>query len=283
MLSVIVPANDEADYIGECLGALLRSAEPVFRGPQGGAAVEIVVVANGCTDDTAARARAFAPQAEARGWRLVVIEVARGGKLNALNVGDAAASGDKRVYVDADIRVSPGLLAQLAAALDLPGPTYASGRPTLVRARTWVSRAYTRFWGRVPFNTTGVPGFGVFAVNAAGRARWDAFPEIISDDTFVRLQFAPGERIGVPATYEFPLPEGFAPLVRVRRRQNRGVAEVARDFPWLLSNDDKPRFGPAGVVRAALADPSGFCVYVAVALAARLRAGRQAGVWARGR
>jgi glycosyltransferase involved in cell wall biosynthesis len=278
MLSVIIPANNEADWIGDSLRALLASRMPPEAPP-----VEIVVVANGCSDDTAGAARRHAAEVEARGWRLIVLDLADGGKLNALNAGDAAAAGDLRVYVDADVIVSPELLAELAAALDRPEPAYASGRPQMARAESWVSRAYTRVWRRVPFMTEGVPGGGVFAVNAAGRARWGAFPPIISDDTFVRLQFAPQERIGVPAGYRFPMPEGFARLVRVRRRQDAGVRQVAREFPALLRNDDQRRFGAGRALRIAVGDPCGFAVYCAVALAVRLDPGRDAGVWSRGR
>ena len=175
----------------------------------------------------------------------------------------------------------PPLMAQLAAALDGPGARYATGRPVVARARSAVTRAYARFWQRLPFARGATPGFGLYAVNAEGRARWGAFPAIIADDTFVRLNFAPAERIGCPATYSWPMVEGLRALVRVRRRQDAGVAEVARLFPGLGANDDTPRPGPAALARAALADPAGLAVYALVALAVRAR--RADGAWARGR
>ena len=280
--SVIIPASNEANYIGGTLENLLASrledARAAERPP-----VEIIVVANGCTDDTVGAARRFEAAAAARGWRLIVLDVAEGSKLNALNVGDAAASGGIRIYVDADIRVGPTLLAELCAVLDRPQPAYASGRPAMAPAASWATRAYARTWKRVPFMTEGVPGGGVFAVNPAGRARWGAFPRVTADDTFVRLQFAPAERIGVPASYEFPMPEGFARLVRLRRRQDFGAREVARVYPDLARNDDKPRFGLGRAIRILASDPVGFGVYCAVALVARIRASRHAGVWARAR
>ncbi len=65
-------------------------------------------------------------------------------------------------------------------------------------ARSALTRAYARFWQRLPFNRTVAPGYGLYAVNAAGRARWEAFPAIISDDTFVRLQFTPENGCRLP-------------------------------------------------------------------------------------
>ena len=275
LLSVILPACNEGPLIGACLRALLGS------GPVPGA-VEIIVVANGCSDDTAARARACAPEAGRRGWRLRVIETAAGGKARALNLGDGAAAAASRLYLDADVILSAELLPELVAALARPGPVWASGRVRLAPARSAFSRAYGRFYARLPFISDITPGCGLFAVNGAGRERWGEFPEIISDDTFVRLQFSPAERLQLDAGYQWPLVEGFRALVRVRRRQDRGVAEIARDFPALLVNEDKPPLGPARLLRLVLAEPLGFLAYGGVALAVRL-GGRSSGGWERGR
>ncbi|WP_020042861.1 glycosyltransferase family 2 protein [Salipiger mucosus] len=274
-LSVILPASNEAALIARCLSSLVASRW------NAAAPVETLVIANGCRDDTAGRARAQAGAFAARGWPLRVIERAEGGKLGALNAGDAAARGPVRVYLDADVTVSPDLLAQLHDALDTARPRYASGRLDITAGGV-MARAYARVWRQVPFMARGVPGCGVFAVNAAGRARWGAFPEIISDDTFVRLNFAPAERVGVPAPYRWPVAEGLANLVRVRRRQDAGVAEIGSAFPQLRANDDTPPFPARDKLRLALRDPLGFAVYAGVALAVRLTPARAQG-WSRGR
>lgn len=274
VLSVIIPASNEAGHIGACLSALFAS-DPV----PGGA--EVVVVANGCRDDTVDRARAALPQAEAAGWGLRVVELVQGGKIGALNAGDAAAQGDIRAYLDADVRVSPPLMAQLVLALSGSAPRYASGRAVIPRAQSAVTRAYARFWQGLPFARSEAPGYGLFAVNSAGRARWGAFPQLISDDTFVRLQFAPGERVGCPAPYQWPMVEGFAALVRVRRRQDAGVVEIARSFPELMLREGKARPGGAHLLRMVLADLPGFVAYATVSVAVRLR--RDDGGWVRGR
>ena len=53
MLRVIIPAHNEEAVIGRCLGTLLAAAPP--------GALEVIVVANGCSDRTAATAAAFGP------------------------------------------------------------------------------------------------------------------------------------------------------------------------------------------------------------------------------
>jgi len=273
-LAVLIPAHDEAGWIVACLNAVFAS--------QGVAGV-VIVAANGCRDDTVAHARGAA--AQARGWTLQVLDLPEAGKPGALMAAEAAApEGATLVYLDADVTLHPDLLAQIATALSDPAPRYATGSP-VVTARGWLSRAYARFWTRLPFVAQGAPGFGLFAVNAAGRARWGAWPGIISDDTFARLHFTPAERLRLPGRYDWPMIEGFAPLVRVRRRQNLGVDEVRALFPALIANEDADPPGTAWLLRRALRDPVAFGVYSAVKLAARRGWFAKAGqpVWARGR
>ncbi len=262
LLSIIIPASNEAAFIGPCLTALLAS---------GPVAAEVIVVANGCQDDTAAIARGFAERAAARGWGFQVLDRAEGSKPGALNAGDAAARGVVRLYLDADIIVTPHLLPRISAALTRPDPIYAGATPRIPPARSAVTRAYARFWATLPFARSVAPGFGLFAVNAAGRARWGAFPAIIADDTFVRLQFLPHERLQIAATYDWPMTEGFAALTRVRRRQDAGMAEIATLYPDLLPREGKPSLTLGSLAARAIRDPAGFAVYAAVSAAVRLR------------
>lgn len=269
-LSVIIPAHDEAGQIGPCLRALF-AGDPVAGG------AEAIVVANGCRDTTAQEARArTAPP----GWALRVIELPEGNKPRALSAGEAAARGAVLAYLDADVIVSPPLMAALAAKLGTDAPAYASGRVRIPTPRSRASRLYARFYREVPFFHAGVPGCGLFAMNRAGRARWGDWPGIISDDTFARLNFAPEERHLVPAPYDWPVVEGWAALVRVRRRQDAGVAEIATRFPDLLANDDPRPGARARLLRGLLRHPLAFGLYAAVRLAARAR---PATGWARGR
>ena len=270
-LSVIIPASNEAGYIGACLTALFAS------GPIN---AECIVVANGCRDATAEVARGFAAQAARAGWALVVLDLAQGGKPQALNAGDGIAKAALRAYLDADVIVSPALMAALIAALRPELALYATGTAQIPRAKSAVTRAYARFWQCLPFAQSPAPGYGLFATNAAGRARWGEFPAIISDDTFVRLQFQPHERVQVAARYVWPMIEGFAALTRVRRRQDAGVAEIDRLYPGLLAREAKVGLSKTRLLRLALRDPIGFACYAAVSAAVRLKRG---GGWTRGR
>lgn len=274
-VTVIIPAHQEEAHIGRCLLSLCRQdlwADAVH---------EVIVVANGCTDATARIARDMADSLAVAGWTLTVIETPIGSKIEALNLGDAAALDDIRIYLDADIELSTGVINGLFRALAGPGARYAGARLVVPPPQSAVSAAYARFWQRLPFVAEGVTGAGLFAVNREGRARWDQFPQIIADDGFVRLNFAPHERIRVELPYQWPITEGFSRLVRVRRRQDAGNGQLARIFPHLQRNsgEDRPTWGH--VLRLGLADPWGFAVYGIVTMAVRM--GRKSDRWDRGR
>lgn len=98
-LSVVVPAHNEERVISGTLRAIRAQRAPVH---------EVVVVCNGCRDATAARARAG-------GARVVVTE--RRGVSLARNLGARHATGDTLLFVDADVRVPPGLSAAIGAAV----------------------------------------------------------------------------------------------------------------------------------------------------------------------
>ena len=273
-ISVIIPAHNETAVIGRCLNSVLAS--------DSGSPVQVIVVANGCSDGTAELAQSFEDQFQARGWDLTVLDLPEGGKPNALNAGDRVARFGTRVYLDADVTLSPAVLAELADVLNVDAPKYASGRLNIVAPDSMASRAYARIWRKVPFMAQGVPGCGLFAVNAAGRARWGDFPAIISYDTFVRLHFAALERVSTSGSYDWPVVSGLRNLGRVRARQDRGVDEVRALYPDLVKNEDTPATGTGDKLKLALADPIGFATYTGVALAVRFLPKGDSG-WSRGR
>jgi len=271
MISIIIPAHNEAITLPRCLSSIAAATAP-------DCGVEVVVVANGCSDDTADIARGLTNTLP---FAAHVIDLAEGGKPNALNAGDAAAAGPLRIYLDADVQIAPELLVQIAEVLDTDSAAYASGTLLIPDSPSLITRAFARFYRTVPFIRDGVPGCGLFAVNAAGRARWGDFPQIIADDTFVRLQFTSTERHKVTATYDWPLVDGLRNLLKVRRRQDAGVREIEALYPHLLANDDKLPYGRAALARTVLRMPFSFAVYAGVRLLGRLNRSEQ--TWSRGR
>lgn len=234
MFTLIIPSYNEEGYIGGCLATIAAQ-----QGLPAGHGIQVIVAANGCRDRTVAIAESWAPALAAAGFDPLVLDLPAPGKTAALNAAEARATWPARAFLDADVTLDPDLVAELARALDRPDPVYVSGSVRVPRPRSWVSRAYARAWTSLPFVAEGVPGIGLYAFNGAGRKRWGDFPPIIADDRFVRLQFAPHERLRLRAAYDWPLPEGLGNLVKVRRRWCEGNQELVGLFPDLLVNDSE--------------------------------------------
>ncbi|MGB4779620.1 glycosyltransferase [Microbacterium sp.] len=178
-LSVVIPAHNEAAVIDRLLATV--TADP--RADQ----FEIVVVANGCSDDTAARARAHDG--------VQVVEIAAASKIAALNAADAAASAFPRAYVDADVMIDADALFALADVLSTDGVEIASPRLVVdTSAASWAVRQHYRIWELSDYRRSGHIGSGVYALSQAGRARFAEWPDVIADDRFVQQLFLPAER-----------------------------------------------------------------------------------------
>jgi chlorobactene glucosyltransferase len=111
LVSVIVPARDEAVNIEACLRSLTRSAYPDF---------EVIVVDDRSGDDTAERAAAVGA---GRARRLEVVygeELPAGwmGKPWACWQGARAAKGELLLFTDADTVHGPELLGRAVAAME---------------------------------------------------------------------------------------------------------------------------------------------------------------------
>jgi glycosyltransferase involved in cell wall biosynthesis len=229
-LSVVIPAHDEATIIAARLAALIATD------PEG--ALEIVVVANGCTDATAEVAAAVST-------RIRVVEVAAASKIAALNAGDAVATVFPRAYVDADVTVDARALLEIADAVRPAGSPHV-GAPRLVVDTSRASRAvraYYRIWALSEYRATGHVGSGVYVVSADGRARFGAFPDVIADDRFVQQLFPPAERYTSPdATFTVPAPRTYRALIRRGIRIASGNLQIAAAFPGLAAASASSRF-----------------------------------------
>ncbi len=267
VISVIVPAHNEAAVILRGLAAMTTGASP--------GEIEVIVVCNGCSDDTAQVARGF-------GSPVKVIETEVPSKTNAMNLGDAAASGFPRIYADADVVLSLASIRALAASLaPAPGGTLAAApavRTIYPTGTTWAVRAYYDFWMSLPYIQEGMMAAGVYAASQDGRARFDRFPDLISDDGFFRLHFGPTERVEVAgALSTVSAPSNLGDLIKIKTRSRLGVIQLMARYPDRYDAEAKTKhYGKA--VAAILAQPRLYLAalpYLWVNLVSRYRAGRQ--------
>src|SRR6266567_2477206 len=213
--TVIVPAHNEARVIGRLLGQLVAGARP--------GELDVIVVANGCTDDTAEVAAACGPM-------IRVLSIPVPSKREALLAGDRAATDFPRLYVDADVELGTGDIRALDEALRRPGILAAGPQRVLVLdGRPWLVRWYYDVWTRLPEVRGGLFGRGVIGMSAAGHARVAGLPALLADDLAWSLAFAPDERaIVADARAVVHSPRTFGDLLRRRVRAATGVNQVER-------------------------------------------------------
>ena len=284
--SVVVPAYNEQAVIARCLRPL---APLVADG-----SLELVVVCNGCTDETAGIARSIA------GVRVVELPV--GAKPAALRAGELAVAALPRIYLDADVVLSAEAAVAVLVRLRTPVAGAASdtsaaqngsdggvcaARPP-VRFATdgcaWPVRRYYRARARIPAVLGSLWGAGVYALSAAGRGRFVEFPDVVADDLWVDQLFAPEEvEIVACGPVTVTAPRRTMDLLAVLSRTYRGKAEhhrrgrqEARETSSQTMRDLRrlARQGPDALVDAA--------VYTTMAAVGRLwsRARRRTG-WER--
>lgn len=259
MISIVVPAHNESSVIARTLAQWVSNPDSDEIG--------VVVICNGCTDDTANVARRF-------GSTVHVLESDIASKPHALNLGDRVSHVFPRIYADADIVIAADAIRALARRLE-QGDVLAVA-PTAdinLSGCSWLVRKYYEIRSRLPASREGIGGSGVYALSEAGRSRFGQFPDVIADDTYVRLQFRPEERETLPwvKSTVFP-PRTVFQLIAVRTRAYTGTFELVQRFPELRVNRGEANHR---TLVALFTEPQlwpGLFVYCCLNLVARCRA-----------
>jgi hypothetical protein len=213
MVSIVIPAHNEEQVLERLLGQLVPSTVACD--------LDIIVVANGCTDNTAKVAQSFEPAV-----RVLSIPVAS--KREALGAGNRAARGFPRLYVDADVELRAEDARILTEALNCPGTLAAA--PASIRpmtGRTRLVRWYYDIWSRLPEVQRGLFGRGVVGVSAEGYLRIAGLPALLADDLAASLMFSPAERAVVTdARVIVHPPRTLADLLHARTRAVMGATQI---------------------------------------------------------
>jgi Glycosyl transferase family 2 len=259
--SVVIPAHNEEAVLGRLLDRLLGSADA--------GELEIVVVANGCTDGTVAVAESYRPAVR-------VVTTGIPSKRAALRLGDETATAFPRLYVDADVELGTEDVRRLCAAVGVPGVLAAAPQRVLDMAgRPWSVRWYYQVWARLPEVRRGLFGRGVLAVGEQGHARVAALPPVMADDLAVSLAFEEHERVVVPGTAVLIRPpRTFRDLLRRRVRAQTGTSQLERTEQ---APSATARTSPRSLLGLARAEPRlavRMPVFLGVAVLARLAARR---------
>lgn len=223
--TVIIPAHNEGQVIARCLDCVLDGA-PRDNPP------EIIVAANGCSDDTVALAKAHAPMAK-------VLDLPAGSKVIAMNAANAIAEHAPRLFLDADVQCDYASLAATAQALRQSGVMAASPALRMDLSRcSWAVRAYYKVWLSQPYVTDRLVGSGLFGLSAEGLKIVGTIPPTFADDTWVRTRFSYDQRRNVgedengnPVYFTVSPPRTARDQINIEARRRIGSEQVATLYP----------------------------------------------------
>ncbi|MBM4394596.1 MAG: glycosyltransferase family 2 protein [Deltaproteobacteria bacterium] len=251
---VIVPAHNEAGTIGDVVRG--ASAHPV----------DVLVVDDGSTDDTAARARAA-------GAEVLSLHPNRG-KGEALRAGFGVASNRayaRVVTLDADMEHDPAEIPRFLAALDAGLDVVAGEREVYRSGGRRLSNRFATFWYRQvdPRITDTICGFRGFRTEVLARLappdRGFEFEQVLLLEAV-----AAGLRLGfVPVTVRTAAKTGVSPLDLVQ-------ANDAFDR-WIVGNVGRLRLSRPRRLFLALAARAGLVVGRVLRLVLARRGGRGQG------
>ncbi len=146
-VSVIIPTHNRRVSVRRTLDALCIQTYPVQQ-------VEVIVVADGCVDETADMLREYpAP------FALHVIEQPGQGPAVARNHGAAQAQGRLLIFLDDDIEPVPALVeAHVRAHADRPGQVVVGYVPPVIQEPADVFGVELRSWWEAMFQPMRQPG-----------------------------------------------------------------------------------------------------------------------------
>ncbi len=212
--TIVIPAHNEAAVIGRCLEGIYKTVES--------GEFEVIVVCNGCTDNTAGIVAERFPLVK-------LLETPVASKVGALNYADAEAGYFPRIYLDADLSVSTDSLRDLISPLQDVKALASCGRMEINASRSNAAvRAFYRVWQYNSYFEQGKFG-GLFAVSESGHARISPFPDVLNDDELVRRKFYSTERAFVEScSFKMTAPSTLDGLIKIRLRAIRGTVQLEK-------------------------------------------------------
>jgi GT2 family glycosyltransferase len=259
---VIIPARNEEELLPRCLQALLLDGQTL--------SLRIIVVLNGCTDNTRKITHQWQLAFGAEGHEYLIVD-SSGGKAAALNEGDTHRRPGPVLYLDADTVVAPGTLPAIARELDTDLARLVSPSPRVVRSKSWLTRGFAHVWTALPAVAGDVIGAGCYAVNSPGRARWTRFPDVVADDAYARSRFRREERIVLQSGgffLELPPGLGLVPTIRRWLQGNRALQPIPAHETTRHSDPAAPLLTNLASARRRIA---GLPAFLLVSLLARCR------------
>ncbi|MCY7290235.1 MAG: glycosyltransferase [Cryobacterium sp.] len=258
--AIVIAAHNEEAVIARCLAAL---SSVIVSG-----AAQVIVVCNGCGDNTAVIARGFDS--------VEVVELEVASKVGALRTGDQLAVPGPRIYLDADV-VMTGAAAMAVLRILSTGGTLAVRPPISFDSTgaSWPVRRWYEVRQRLPSISRALWGAGTYALSVEGRARFGEFPDIVSDDLYIDSLFS---AVDIDIVDTDPVivttPRRTGDLLKILIRTYRTQGDVQRDASRIpISSGQRGQLRDiSSLVRRERGLLVSAAVYAVLIVIARLRA-----------
>ena len=191
----------------------------------------MVIVCNGCTDDTADCARDTLATLD---HRATVMERSEPGKARAIRAAEMTLPPGPRLILDADAGCDGATAVALLSAVDSKHQSKVIASVAVPRraivtdaVRNPFVRAYYRVWQELPWVQAMPSGRAAYALAWELRAPQGPFPDVIADDQWATALVSRDEIGVVEATVDVhPVPT-LRELLAVRTRVYRGNRDAA--------------------------------------------------------
>jgi len=212
--SVIITAYNEATVI--------RTTLQLLASEQGTRDYQIIVICNGCTDDTEKIVRCEFKDVHC-------YSLSQASKALAIRYAESLNPGFPRLYLDADIeceQTQVEKLVELGREHDEPR-LIIPGSKLITQHSSGLVKSFYRVWYNTEHVRLAGYGAGAYLVNKLARERFGIWPELIADDGFVRSQFTPNEiLIAHTCNVTVKAPKKLSTLIRVKARSKFGNLEL---------------------------------------------------------
>lgn len=219
--SIIIPAYNESVLVRDTLTALFDDCSLIN--------VEVLVVCNGCEDNTAHVVREFfhSNKSKIQGTKLNVLELEKASKTNAINYGIKQTSGKVKVLLDADIIISGQAIIGLVSELKERELLAISPKVFFsFENSSFLVRQYYQVAQKSIYNTHHRLS-NVIALAESGIMRLYPLPEVIADDEYIRRQFGIDElAVSSNCSFKFICAKNLMNLIQVLTRVERGNLQL---------------------------------------------------------
>ena len=215
MLTVIIPAYNEEKCIERTLSELTNFSS---------LEVEVIVLPNGCVDNTAEFVRAKFPSFK-------VVELDTGSKILAINKGLEIAQFEHVLVQDADVIISTESIRSILKFIESEQYLFASPTTKIVQDGSFLTNMYYSFLKLTPAYRVGMVNSGAYLISPQARDILGKFPQVIADDGYVKGTLGSANLATIPSCYSVVMsPRTIWSLIKIKTRSKLGNMELKKKF-----------------------------------------------------